>query len=288
VTEPAEIPVRAWQPFTPRGAAAFARAPLKRLLLVQLVFAFLLAAAIVWFLYATWFSTIHNAIRRMPARGEIRSGKLEWPAESPQLLAEGHFLALIVDLDHAGRIRSPAHVEVEFGRRNVRVLSLLGYRQWSYPDGQWIIGFNRTDLEPWWGAWQPALLAIAATLVIIGSMAGWALLATIYTLPAWLVGFYANRDLDPWKTWKLCGAALMPGVVLLIIGILLYGTGALDVVQLMAVAAAHVVVGLICAIVAAASAPRLGSSVSIGKNPFAGSGGPDSVKVPEPGDGGPS
>ena len=45
----AESPI-AWEPLTPRGVAAFARARLSRLLLVQFVIASLAAAAVVWFL----------------------------------------------------------------------------------------------------------------------------------------------------------------------------------------------------------------------------------------------
>src|ERR1051325_2857944 len=110
----------AWQPLTPRGVAAFADAPLRRLLVVQFVFAILAAAAIVWFLTVAWFPAITSAIRQLPERGEIRAGSLDWTAESPQALADNHFLALMVDLDHTGSIRSPAHVQVEFGRREAR------------------------------------------------------------------------------------------------------------------------------------------------------------------------
>ena len=41
----------AWEPFTPRGVAAFAGAGLGRLWLVQFVVAMLAAAAVVWFVH---------------------------------------------------------------------------------------------------------------------------------------------------------------------------------------------------------------------------------------------
>ncbi len=280
MTEPAETIVRAWQPLTPRGVAAFARTPLRRLLLVQCAFAVLLAASIVWFFDAAWFPAIRKAIRQLPARGEIRSGKLDWPAASPQLLADGHFLALAVDLNHTGEIRSPAHLQVEFGRHTVRFISLLGYTDRAYPADPWIVDFNRPDLEPWWGAWQLPLLGAAAAVVVAGSMAVWALLSTVYLLPLWLTGFYANRDLSLWNTWKLSGAALMPGSLLLAAGIALYGAGALDLVQLMAIAAAHLIAGWVYAVAGAFSAPKLTSAVSGRRNPFTTPAGRD--KTPPP------
>src|SRR6185369_12402935 len=105
----------AWQPLTPRGVAAFAGAKPGRLLVVQLVFAILAAGAVVWFLEVAWFPAIDEAIRHLPASGEIRAGKLVWTDDTPKRLAEGHFLALAVDLNHEGMARSPAHLAVEFG-----------------------------------------------------------------------------------------------------------------------------------------------------------------------------
>src|SRR5215831_1390432 len=71
MTQPEQSKTRFWLPLTPRGVAAFARASWWRLLLVQFIFATLVAAAVVWFLDTAWFPTIHNAIRKLPARGEI-------------------------------------------------------------------------------------------------------------------------------------------------------------------------------------------------------------------------
>src|SRR5258706_9186796 len=211
---PVEKPPFAWQPLTPRGVAAFARAPVGRLLLMQLVFALLAAAAVVWFLSVAWFPIIRGAIGQLPPGGKILSGKLDWRGETPKRLAEGRFLALAVDLKHEGGARSPAHVQVEFGEADVEVRSLLGFVPWAYPPGRsW--AFNREELEPWWGAWAPEVLALAAGAVIAGLMFAWALLATVYWAPVWLAGFFANRDLTWRGSWRLAGAALMPGALFL-------------------------------------------------------------------------
>jgi len=232
----------AWQPLTARGVAAFARAPLGRLLLVQLMVALLAAGTVVWFLHTCWFPTIGEAIRGLPPRGTLRSGRLEWPDPSPVCLAEGHFLALVVDLDHAGQARSPAHVQVEFGREDLKVHSLLGSVQRAYPRDR-TVPFNRTVLGPWWGAWAPALLAMVGGLLAGCMMLSWTCLATLYCLPAWLIGFFADRDCSLGGTWRMAGAALMPGALLLCAVVVLYGWGALDLVRLAVGGAAHLVVG---------------------------------------------
>src|SRR6185436_20301192 len=153
--------------------AGFAHVPWRRLFVVQIVFAALVAAAVVWFLDYAWFPTVRNAIRELPAKGEIRSGKMTGLTNSPQLLASGHFLAVVVDLNHSGQVRPPAHVQVEFGERDVRFLSLFGYAAVPYPHGEMILAFNRTELEPWWGAWRPPILGMIFGAVMIWLLFLW-------------------------------------------------------------------------------------------------------------------
>ena len=245
--------------------AAFARARLSRLLLVQFVVASLAAAAVVWFLSDGCFPTVRAAIRNLPATGAIRSGWLDWPGNPPQLLAEGRFLAFIVDLDHSGQIHSPADVQIEFGAESIRIFSLLGYRTGF--SSRWIKSFNRTDLEPLWGAWEPELLAIAVLAVVAGLMLSWAVLATVYFLPVRLISFFANRDLNFPGSWKLAGAALMPGALLLTAAIVLYDFAVIDLIQFCFIFSAHFVLGWIYLFLSQFFLPRIDSTPPKG-NPF--------------------
>jgi hypothetical protein len=257
----------AWQPLTVRGVAAFASATLGRLLLVQFIVALLAAGTVVWFVQRAWFPTIGAAIRELPPEGEIRFGKLDWPGHSPVRLAEGRFLALVVDLDHTGEAHSPAQVQVEFGREDFRVYSLFGCLQSAYPRSG-AVAFNQTVLRPWWGAWAPPILAVAAGLVVVGLMLSWACLATVYWLPVWLIGFFADRDCSLGGSWRLAGAALMPGALLMCAAILTYGWGALDLVRLVVTAAVHVVVGWVYVVASPLCLPRH-QAATANLNPFA-------------------
>lgn len=257
----------AWQPLTPRGVAAFGQASLGRVLAVQLVFALLAAGTVIWFLHTGWFPIISHAISELPTEGEIRSGRLDWRGESPKLLAEGRFLALAVDLGHEGKARSPAHVGVEFGRRDVQILSLFGFIARAYPRDR-AIAFNRAELGPWWGAWAPAILGLAAGAVIAGLMLSWGVLATVYCVPVWLVGLYANRNLSLGGSWRLAGAALMPGALLMTLAILIYGLRALDMVHLLAACGAHFAAGWVYLVWSPLHSPRHPAATGKG-NPFA-------------------
>lgn len=242
-TEPMDAsPRTAWQPVTPQGVAAFAHARLRRLLLVQLIVAFLVGASVACFIYVGCFPIVTTAIERLPDHGEIRAGHLVWNGATPTVLADGRFLALSVDMEHAGRQRSVAHLHFEFGRTNIFIHSLLGYAEVDYPTG-WTIAVNRTELKPLWGAWRPPILALTIIGVILYLMMNWSFLATLHAGPVWVLGFYLNRDLDWRRSWRFSGAALLPGALLLLAAISFYTFGVMDLVQLAFVFAAHIVLG---------------------------------------------
>ena len=73
----------------------------------------------------------------------------------------------------------------------------------------------------------------------------WAVLASICFLPVWLLCFFANRDLNFRASWKLAGAALMPGALLLSFALVLYELGVFDLVQLCFAFGMHLVIGWI-------------------------------------------
>jgi hypothetical protein len=237
-------PKFAWEPLTPRGVAAFARASFERLFVVQAVFALIAAASVVWILSDGIFPTLDAAIGQLPDAGGIHAGKLDWRDDSPLLLAEGKILAFSVDLEHGGAIRSPADFQFEFGRASVRIFSLFGEAELDYPAG-YLIAANQRDARPAWGAWAPNLLGLAAIGTFLGLLLVWAALATVYFLPVWLICFFANRDLDFRASWKLAAAALMPGAALLSLALVLYDLGAFDLVQLCFAFGMHLVIGWI-------------------------------------------
>jgi hypothetical protein len=256
----------AWEPFTPRGVAAFAHASFGRLLLVQIIVALIAAASVVWFLDDSVFPVVKTAIQNLPDAGEIRSAKLEWRGDSPKLLAEGRFLALDVDLNHSGKINSTADVQIEFGKETIWSSALLGYTEIPYPSGE-IFSFNRPELEPLWGAWTSTILFVATVGMVIALLLSWWILATIYFLPIWIFGFFTNRDLNFRASWKLSGAALMPGALLMPAGILLYDFGEVTLVQLGFIFGAHFVLGWIYLFVSLLFVPGIPAALPKG-NPF--------------------
>jgi hypothetical protein len=187
---------------------------------------------------------IDAAIDQLPDAGSIHGGKLDWRDDSPVMLAEGKILALGVDVEHGGALRSPADFQFEFGRDDVRIYSLFGEAYVGYPTG-YLIAANRGDARPAWGAWSPNLLGLVAVGTFIGLLLVWAALATVYCLPVWLLCFFANRDLNLFASWRLAAAALMPGALLLSFALVFYDVGGFDLVQLCFAFGMHLVIGWI-------------------------------------------
>lgn len=258
------------EPFTPRGVAGFAGAKFIRLLLAQFIVALLAAIVIAWFFYRNCFSVVLSAIQNLPADSEIRSAQLDWTGGSPQALAEGHFIAFDVDLDHSGQLRSAVDFQIEFGRHCVRVISFFGYyADFYYPGvrGE-MIDFNRPTLEPLWTAWRAEILFLIAFASILVLLLNWWILGTLYFLPVWLTGFFTNRDLSVRGSWKLSNAALLPGALLMTGGIFIYGLG-FPFVLFAFVFGAHLVLGWLYLFFALAFFARTSAAPSRG-NPFEG------------------
>ena len=224
--------------------AAFARASFERLFIVQAVFALIAAAAVAWTLSDAIYPVINDAIEGLPDAGGIYDGKLDWRDSSSVLLAEGKILSIGVDLNHEGQLRSPADFQFEFGRDSLVMISLLGEAEVEYPPDCFLAA-NYRDARPAWGAWSPNILALTAIGTFLGLLLIWAVLATIYFLPVWLICFFANRDLNLRASWKLAAAALMPGAALMSLALLLYEQGLFDLVQLGFAFAMHLVIGWI-------------------------------------------
>lgn len=264
---PADKPRFAWQPLTPSGVAAFAHSTTNRLFLVQTAFALFCIWITLWFLWGAWFPVVGAALEQLPEQGGIHQGRLEWKGEPVARLAENRFLAFAVDLKHEGAARSPAHIQVEVGERDLVFIGLLGPSRLPYQP-QWNVGLGRQEAVAWWGAWAPIILAIAGLLTGALLFLVWATLALVYAPVAWLVGFFANRDLDFRGSWRLAGAALMPGALVMTATIFCYGIGWWDVLLLGLGVAAHLVVVWVYVLWSPLRVPRLGSVPSPRQNPF--------------------
>jgi hypothetical protein len=262
---PATLPP--WQPITFGGVAAFSRGSLGRLLLVQFIVALFVAASVLCFLILAWFPAIQKAIARLPDKGAIRRGQLEWNSASPAWLTETPFLSIIVDAAGGSRSGQSADVQLELERNGFKICSLFGCAAVPYPKA-WTLALNRAEDDAWWGAWRPFLLVGVGVGVVIGLMASWLVLATLYTPPLRMITFYSDRQATWQGCWRIAGAAQLPGALLMTGATFLYGVNRLNLVGFLFAWLLHVVTGWIYMGIAPARLPRLAAAPRRRGNPF--------------------
>jgi hypothetical protein len=172
-------------------------------------------------------------------------------------LASEKFLSVAVDLGE-GNPGQVGDVQLELHRRYFSVCPMFravtGVVKCRYPSGT--VAMGRTDLGTRWEAWRPMLSAVVVVGVFGLLLLSWAVLATVYALPARFVAFIGSRDLDLGQCWNIAGAALMPGAALMEVAILLYGIQWADMIGLTIITATHLVVGWIYLFMSIWQAPK--------------------------------
>jgi hypothetical protein len=257
----------AWQPLTFGGVAAFARARLGRLLAFELAAALLAAASIVWFLHRAYCPVILQALQKMPETARLVDGVLQGVPET--LIAESRFLAIAATPQDGRDIGQDADLQIQL-RQNDFCASSVFWPDWSlefeYGRGA-SLNLARSNLEPWWSAWQPVLLAGAGAAVVLLLFVMWAALAVLYMAPAKFIAWYADRYLSWGGAWRLASAALLPGAVVLTGAMVLYGWSVIDLVGLSFFLAVQIILGWIYVTGGACKAGRLFPE-DVKRNPF--------------------
>ena len=270
----ADEPRPAWQPFTFGGVAAFATAPLRWLLFMELVVAIVASVSIVWFVSLAYGPVVSRTIEQLPETAAIEAGYITG-VDSP-VVVETKFLSVQLDTSEDPQFSESSDVQIELrkgdGKTCSLLRSLLGCFEFGYPRDS-TISLARSHLEPWWGARQPLIWALTFVGGIVYLFVSWAILAVVWAFVAKLVAWFADRQLGWFGAWKACSAALMPGALLLALAVRLYHWQAIDLIALSFFYAGHLVVGLVYVIGAPFKCPKVVLTKEAAprppKNPFA-------------------
>lgn len=264
--EPPLTPRQAWQPFTPRGVAAFAHATASRLFFVQFVVAALIAAALVLGLRASWVPVISEAMAHLPEAGAIRRGELSFAGEPNQRFAGNTRLALSVALQGEPAGGSSSDLEITFEKNRVALCGPLGCWWRSY-DPRYTFAFNRVELQPWWGAWRGPLLGVIALGTVAVLFVLWWTMGLLYLPLVKFIAFFTDRAVTWDGAWRVATAALLPGACLLAVGLLLYGAGVLDLFRFALLYALHLIAGMVFVTTSPLFLPKIFSAATA-QNPF--------------------
>ncbi|MCF7669152.1 MAG: hypothetical protein K9N48_05185 [Verrucomicrobia bacterium] len=258
----------AWQPLTFGGVAAFGRSSFARLLTFEAVAGCIAAVIILWSADKALLPAFEEAITKIPAEGAVRNGRLNWHVNVPEKLGTGKFAAILYLEDAQVNTGHVADFQMEILRDGIRLRSLPGTMYLSYPNG-WIIEFNRTFLEPWWGAWSPVVYLGIFFISLLLLMAAWTLLGFIYAFPLRFLIFFYDRNIDFAGTCKLATAAQFPGAIVMCTGIVLYTLQHINIFGLLIFTATHFCLPWIYMIVSPLFLQRVSASIGLNTNPFA-------------------
>ena len=105
----------------------------------------------------------------------------------------------------------------------------------------------------------------------VGLLMLWAALAAIYAIPTGVICRFVEHDLPYLALWRVCCAAQMPGCLLMCFALLLYSLRAIDLVQWLFIAGAHLLLSWLYIFLATFFLPsrRRGGS-GRRRNPFSG------------------
>jgi hypothetical protein len=273
--KPPSTRVRAWQPFTFRGVAAFSFASYNRLFWIQTFFAVLCASAIVWALCYVWTPLIRAAVRNLPNEAPVRSEQLIYPTSAPPVLAESRYLAVLLKPEGGA---AASDVRIEFLSQSMRVCSLFGCMVRPYPKGKTIY-LTRQDAVPWWDAWQPILLGIIAVTSGLFFLALWSILATLLFPFVRLYAYFADRQITLGGSWRLCAAAFLPGSLALIAALVLYALGIADLIRFLLAIPGHLLIALLYLWFAPLKLDRIADAQPPSLNPFTATGGRDNTSA---------
>ena len=256
------------QPLTFGGVAAFARASTGRLLLFQAAIAFLAALTVAFFFESAWVPVITQTIQGLPPSGAIQDGQLSWTRPKPLRTVGSTFLWISIDPGNTLEPSEGADLEVELGRHQLRFRSVFGFLAIPYPNG-YTIALNRNEVEPWWGAWHPAVTVGLSAATFVGLLVTWEILAWLYAWPVRLISFYADRDLSWSGAWRLGGAALLSGAMFMVLALDAYAFHQLNLMQLLAAFVLHFMIGWVYVLFAPFALPRCShTSNPPSANPF--------------------
>ena len=169
-------PPAAWQPLTFGGVAAFARRAAGAVAGVGIG-----RGGDGWGVRRSGFSiapirpVILQAIQKMPETARVADGQLQGVPRT--LVTENRFLAIAVTPRPGGEIGQDVDVQIQLRQSDICAGSVF------WPDWGWALDYGkgtavalgRSNLEPWWSAWEPMLLAgvgAAVALMLLGRVDG--------------------------------------------------------------------------------------------------------------------
>ncbi|MGC8742936.1 MAG: hypothetical protein ACP5T0_03540 [Verrucomicrobiia bacterium] len=256
----------AFLPVTPRAIAAGKNFQTINFIAYWFFYSVVCSLAITFVFERCVISSISRAINKLPQSGEIVSGKLNnWETNSNTALVEGKFVSIYVNSSDQEDSSDNADLQIVFARDELRFRSLLGWLTVKYPE-QLDLPLNYKQLWPLWGAYQTAIIAAVFLSSVVFLILIWTFLAFAYSL-LYIAFARVLKRMTGGKSgaFKIAGASLIPGALIMTFGLLTYSFGYIDLITLLIVFCSHILIAWIYLFLSLFSLPKIPEDK---ENPF--------------------
>lgn len=188
---------------------------------------------------------IEAAMRALPENCIIDSGKIEGLSEGFRVHHHNRFLSIEFLGDSDQRANSTSDFQLTFTPDDLRLSSIFGTLHLAYPNRHFSL--SPSHFQPWWEARRSAFAIVAFVIIFLGMLILWMILASVYSLPLFVISLFGKRRIKCISAWFLAGTSLVPGTIILIFALVLYSSHLLGFFGLIAAIAFHLIVGWIFA-----------------------------------------
>ncbi len=265
----------AFLPVTPRAIAAYKNLKTINFIAYWLFYAVVCSLAITFVFERCVISFVSRAITNLPQSGEVVTGRLNgWETNGISTLIESRFISIYVNSSNNDDLSDAADLQIVFAKDELRLRSLLGWLAVKYP--KWLrLPLNYKQLWPIWGAYQTAIITGVFLCSVVLLLASWTILALVYSnILIFIARILKRLTGGRGGAFKIAGATLIPGALIMTMGLLSYSFVYIDLISLLIVFVCHIVIAWIYLILSVFYLPiRPAES----KNPFINGGGRSNV-----------
>lgn len=231
-------------PFSFRGMLLFSRG--HWLFSAWLLLAFLAAFVFLCFVQQRWIPIIETTMQSLPENLRLVSGNMDGLSRDFRMHRHNRFLS-IEFLGHSDKMgNTTSDFQITLMPEAFRLNSLLGSICFDYPP-KLRFDLSPSHLHPWWKSRKPLFAAAAFTMLVFILIGIGLILASVYSLPLFILAFLGKRRAGLLLIWRLAGSSLIPGAILWILAFALYASHLLGLLGLLLATALHLVVGWIYA-----------------------------------------
>ena len=225
-------------PITFTGMAAFSRRGV-RVLLWWLLLALLCASVLLWLAHYRWLPVVERALESLPSGIALVEGRLQPLTED---FSQNHYNRYLhiglrsTTPERAGDMTSDVRLLASTG--GFRLETLVGSLDRSWPKGI-PLDLSPDEFLPWWMASKLRNTALALAALFPALLLFWTLLATLLSLPPWIIGWLLPRSASLGRLWALAASALLPALGVFLGALALYTMGWIGLLPTLALLALH-------------------------------------------------